>query len=127
MAVSLPGFPALERDIDVDVLIVGAGLTGVTAAYLLSQEGVRVALIDREKIASADTARTTAHLTYVTDQRIHTLAKQFGEDGARLLWHGHVRVLAQRIQRHASKAEGRRWKRGRAVISARARCLAQAI
>ncbi len=48
MEVLLPEFPALQRDIEVDVLVVGAGLTGITAAYLLGQEGVRVALIDRK-------------------------------------------------------------------------------
>ena len=88
MTVALPEFPALERDIDVDVLVVGAGLTGVTTAYLMAQEGVRVALIDRARIASADTARTTAHLTYVTDQRIHELQSKFGDDAARLFWQG---------------------------------------
>lgn len=88
MSVSLPQFPALDRDIDVDVLIVGAGLTGITTAYLLSQEGVRVALIERGKVASADSGRTTAHLTYVTDERLHHLASKFGEDAARKFWEG---------------------------------------
>ncbi len=86
--VSLPEFPALQRDIDVEVLVVGAGVTGITTAYLLGQEGVRVALIDREKVASADTARTTAHLTYVTDERLHQLVSKFGADAARKFWEG---------------------------------------
>ena len=91
MAVPLPEFPALDRDIDVDVLVVGAGLTGITTAYLLTQEGVRVALIEREKVASADTGRTTAHLTYVTDERLHHLVSKFGADAARKFWEGGVR------------------------------------
>lgn len=86
MNVSLPEFPALTQDIDVDVLVVGAGLTGITTAYLLLQDGVRVALIDREEIAGADTSRTTAHLTYVTDERLHHLASKFGVDAARKFW-----------------------------------------
>jgi glycine/D-amino acid oxidase-like deaminating enzyme/nitrite reductase/ring-hydroxylating ferredoxin subunit len=76
----------LDADIDVDVVIVGAGLTGVTTAYLLRNEGVRVALIDRGKVAAADTARTTAHLTYVTDYRLNELAKRFGKQGAKAFW-----------------------------------------
>jgi glycine/D-amino acid oxidase-like deaminating enzyme/nitrite reductase/ring-hydroxylating ferredoxin subunit len=88
MNVTLPEFPALKQDIDVDVLVVGAGLTGITAAYLLVQEGVRVALIDREKVVSGDTARTTAHLTYVTDERLHHLVNKFGADAARKFWEG---------------------------------------
>jgi glycerol-3-phosphate dehydrogenase len=59
----LPQFPALDRDIDVDVVVVGAGLTGITTAYLLREAHVRVALIERGRVASGDTSRTTAHLT----------------------------------------------------------------
>ena len=82
----LPQYSALKQDIEVDVVIVGAGLTGVTAAYLLRQEGVRVALIERGKVASADTARTTAHLTYVTDSRLRELSRHFGKEAARAFW-----------------------------------------
>src|SRR2546430_6432298 len=78
-----PEFPALDRDIEVDVVVVGGGLTGITAAYLLRKEGVRVALIERDKICSGDTSRTTAHLTYVTDYRLHEVASKFGRDAAR--------------------------------------------
>jgi glycine/D-amino acid oxidase-like deaminating enzyme len=84
----LPQFPALERDIEVDVVVVGAGLTGITAAYLLREANVRVALIERAQVASADTARTTAHLTYVTDQRLSHLVKHLGKGGARAFWEG---------------------------------------
>ncbi len=84
--VPLPGFPALSEDIDVDVLIVGGGLTGITTAYLMSLEGIRVALIERDRLASADTARTTAHLTYVTDERLFRLAEKFGREGAAACW-----------------------------------------
>lgn len=84
----LPEFPTLQRDLEVDVVVVGAGLTGVTTAYLLRQEGVRVALIERDRIAAGDTSRTTAHLTYVTDYRLHDLARKFGKDGAKAFWEG---------------------------------------
>jgi glycine/D-amino acid oxidase-like deaminating enzyme/nitrite reductase/ring-hydroxylating ferredoxin subunit len=105
MSVALPEFPALERDIDVQVLIVGAGLTGITTAYLLAQEGVRVALIDRGRVASADTARTTAHLTYVTDYRIQEIARKFGEDAARVFWQGGA-VAIDTIERIVEETGG---------------------
>jgi glycine/D-amino acid oxidase-like deaminating enzyme len=95
MQEQLPQFPALGHDLEVDVVVVGAGLTGITAAYLLSQEGVRVALIDRSRVAAADTGRTTAHLTYVTDYRLHELAKRFGKDGARAFWEGGAAAIDQ--------------------------------
>ena len=60
---TFPAFPAIKRDIEVDVVVVGAGLTGITTAYLLKQAGARCAARtgpDRR----CDTSRTTAHLTY---------------------------------------------------------------
>lgn len=93
MTFPLPQFPALDRDIDVDVLVVGAGIAGITTAYLLSQEGVRVALVDREKVASGESGRTTAHLTYVTDQRLNELVGKFGEAAAQKLWEGGIAAI----------------------------------
>src|SRR5262245_57682231 len=86
MDTPLPRFPQLDRDVEVDVVVVGGGLTGITTAYLLKQEGVRVALLERERLAAADTGHTTAHLTYVTDCRLHELARNFGKDAAKAFW-----------------------------------------
>jgi glycine/D-amino acid oxidase-like deaminating enzyme len=83
---AFPDFPAINRNIEVDVVVVGAGLTGITTAYLLKQEGARVALIERDQIAAGDTSRTTAHLTYVTDTRLHQLVDTFGNDTAKAFW-----------------------------------------
>ena len=69
----IPKFPKLQRNISVDVLVVGAGITGITVAYLLKKAGSTVALIERERVASIDTGHTTAHLTYVTDVPLHQL------------------------------------------------------
>ena len=81
-----PRFAAAASSVDVDVAVIGAGITGVTTAWLLRQAGCRVALIDRHRCGDADTGHTTAHLTFVTDQRLRELAKHFGDDGARATW-----------------------------------------
>ena len=82
----IKSFPALNRNVSVDVLVIGAGVTGITAAYLLKQSGVSVALIERERAAIRDTGHTTAHLTYVTDTGLATLQKKFGADHAQAVW-----------------------------------------
>lgn len=79
-------FPKLQKTISVDVLVVGAGVTGITTAYLLKKAGSTVALIDRERVASIDTGHTTAHLTYVTDVQLQELARNFGDDHAQAAW-----------------------------------------
>jgi glycine/D-amino acid oxidase-like deaminating enzyme/nitrite reductase/ring-hydroxylating ferredoxin subunit len=91
----LPEFSSLSNDLEVDVVIIGAGLTGITAAYLLKREGVKVALLDRQRCAQADTGHTTAHLTYVTDERLHKLAKSFGRDGAKAFWEAGIAAIDQ--------------------------------
>src|SRR5690348_15042823 len=83
---SLPQFPALAENLDVDVIIIGGGIMGITAAYLLKQEGKTVALLERARLASIDTGHTTAHLTAVVDQRYHHLKSNFGKDAARAVW-----------------------------------------
>lgn len=81
-------FPRLAGDLAVDVAIVGAGITGVTAARLLKDAGLRVALIESRRVGKGETSRTTAHLTEVMDTRLHTLVSRFGVDGARLAVEG---------------------------------------
>lgn len=85
-SVPIKPFAPLGGDLNVDVLVVGAGITGITTAYLLSKAGVRVALIERERAASIDTGHTTAHLTYVTDESLERLTKLIGRDHAQATW-----------------------------------------
>lgn len=80
--VERPRFPALDRDLTVDVAVIGGGITGVTTAFLLKQAGLSVALLERYRCGDSETGHTTAHLTIVTDKRIHEIAAQFGEDVA---------------------------------------------
>ena len=79
-------FPTLQKDLNVDVLVIGAGITGITTAYLLKKAGFTVALTDRERVAALDTGHTTAHLTYITDVDLHKLADNFGNDHAQAAW-----------------------------------------
>ncbi|WP_083762843.1 FAD-dependent oxidoreductase [Natranaerobius thermophilus] len=76
-------YPVLDRDIKVDVAIVGGGLVGITAAYLLKQENLKVAVIESDKIAEGTTGHTTAKLTsqhnLIYDKLINHLGKEKAE------------------------------------------------
>ncbi len=78
-----PAFPSLNCDITVDVTIVGGGITGITSAYLLSNAGLKVALIDAGKIFNGTTGHTTAKVTAQHGVIYDELIKHFGEDGAK--------------------------------------------
>jgi glycine/D-amino acid oxidase-like deaminating enzyme/nitrite reductase/ring-hydroxylating ferredoxin subunit len=55
-------FPSLTSDITVDVAIIGGGITGITAAYLLSKAGKRVTVLEARKIADGSTGFSTGNL-----------------------------------------------------------------
>jgi glycine/D-amino acid oxidase-like deaminating enzyme/nitrite reductase/ring-hydroxylating ferredoxin subunit len=92
---SLSTFPKVERDERVDTVIVGGGITGLTAAYLLTKAGNTVALVERERCAQVDTGHTTAHLTMVTDARLVELVKRVGRDHAQAVWDAGLAAIAQ--------------------------------
>lgn len=81
-----PDFPKLQGRVAADVVVVGGGITGLTTAYLLKKIGCRVAVVDQRTIGGGETAHTTAHITLVTDIRLHELASQIGERQAQALW-----------------------------------------
>lgn len=89
-----PPLPALDRDLRVDVVVVGGGVTGITAAYLLARNGQRVALLERGRLLEQDTSHTSAHLTCVTDTRLTRLEKTFGRDHAGAVWDAGLAALA---------------------------------
>src|SRR4030095_16046927 len=82
----------LGADTDTDVCIVGAGITGLTLAYLLSPTH-RVLVLERDAIGSGDTGRSSAHLTAILDTDYTTLAKHLGEDDARIAAAAHAGAI----------------------------------
>ncbi|UYZ58968.1 FAD-dependent oxidoreductase [Hymenobacter latericus] len=84
-----PTFEPLKRNETADVVVVGAGIAGLTSAYLLAREGKTVVVLDDGEIASGETGRTTAHLSNALDDRYYHLESLFGEEGARLAADSH--------------------------------------
>jgi glycine/D-amino acid oxidase-like deaminating enzyme/nitrite reductase/ring-hydroxylating ferredoxin subunit len=76
-------YPALEEDIKVDVAIVGGGLVGVTAAYLLKQENISVAIIEADRIGQGTTGHTTAKITSQHSLIYDKLIKHLGREKSR--------------------------------------------
>jgi glycine/D-amino acid oxidase-like deaminating enzyme/nitrite reductase/ring-hydroxylating ferredoxin subunit len=90
-----PSIPALDKNIDADVCIVGAGIAGMTTAYLLVREGKSVILLDKSRIGSGETAHTTAHLSNVIDAGYREIERLHGAKGARLVAQSHTAAIAQ--------------------------------
>ncbi len=84
----------LTHDLTTDVCIVGAGLAGLTTAYLLAREGRRVVVLDKGPVGGGNTGRTTAQLSNALDDRYSELVRIHGEQKARLAAHSHTAAIA---------------------------------
>ena len=90
---ALPQFSPLEQNVHVDVCIIGAGIAGLTTAYLLSRAGKRVAVLDDGPVAGGMTQMTTAHITNQLDDRYFEVEKLHGREGARLAADSHTAAI----------------------------------
>lgn len=78
-----PSFSKLEKDDEVDVCIIGAGITGIMTAYMLLDSGLKICLIDKGEIASGVTENTTAKITSQHGLIYNYLEVTFGKEFAR--------------------------------------------
>ncbi|KAF8470785.1 FAD dependent oxidoreductase-domain-containing protein [Kalaharituber pfeilii] len=100
-----PTFPKLQSNLSTDVLIVGAGITGISTAYECIKQGLRTTIIEAREVLSGESGRTSAHLSGVNgDPRFYELISLFGENGARH-WFDSQQYALERVGAIA-KAEG---------------------
>ena len=84
-----PTYSPLDADATADVCVIGAGIAGITTAYLLTRAGKRVIVLDDGPVGGGETGRTTAHLTNAMDDRFYALERLHGERGARIAGASH--------------------------------------
>ncbi len=75
--------PRLERDLDVDVVVVGGGIVGLTAALLAQRDGARVALLEADRVGAGTTGHTTGKVTTQHTLVYASLLRRFGREKAR--------------------------------------------
>ncbi|ODM26222.1 (2Fe-2S)-binding protein [Clostridium sp. Bc-iso-3] len=73
-------YPTLDEDIKVDVAIIGGGITGISSAYLLSKAGVKVAVIEADRILQGTTGHTTAKITSQHELIYSKINSQMGRE-----------------------------------------------
>lgn len=86
-------YSPLAGPIDADVCIVGAGIAGITTAYLLAKEGKSVVVVDEKPVGGGETGRTSAHLASVLDDRFHIMERKHGEETTRLHYQSHAAAV----------------------------------
>ncbi len=89
----MPKYPPLEESLRADVCIVGAGIAGLTTAYLLTQAGKSVVILDDGPLAGGATEVTTAHLSNAIDDRYYEIERLHGQHGAQLTAESHTTAI----------------------------------
>ncbi|MGM8213876.1 FAD-dependent oxidoreductase [Virgibacillus sp. W0430] len=105
---SIKNFPKLDESIKVDVGIVGGGITGITAAYLLSKSNLSIALLDAGELLYGTTGHTTAKITVQHGLIYDELIQHFGTDYATGYYEANneaMRMIEQYIREHNIKCD----------------------
>lgn len=87
------GFPRLLDDTTADVIVVGAGIAGLSTAYLLARSGKHVVVLEDGVPGSGETGRTTAHLSSVLDDRYFDIQRLHGTKSAAIAARSHVAAI----------------------------------
>lgn len=70
-------FPSLTNNIKVDVAIIGAGITGLTAAKELSDKGMNVAVLEKSGVGSGTTGYSTGNLYSTVDKQLSSVLSKY--------------------------------------------------
>lgn len=89
----LPEFPAISRDQEIEICVVGGGISGVSIAYQLAKRGHKVMLVEAFRIGSGQTGRTTAHLSYQLEEEFTELLKIHDEKTLSLFVEAHKTAI----------------------------------
>ena len=90
---NMPACPSLESDAHADVCIIGAGIAGLTTAYLLVRAGKSVIVLDDGPLAGGMTQVTTAHLSNALDDRYYEIERLHGAQGSRMAAESHTAAI----------------------------------
>lgn len=107
-SVHVESFPKLEKDIQADVVIVGGGITGLTSAFLLVNEGLKVAVLEAGQLLSGTTGHTTAKITAQHALIYDELIQNIGKSKARLYYEANAEALdfmKQMVEQHQIDCE----------------------
>jgi glycine/D-amino acid oxidase-like deaminating enzyme/nitrite reductase/ring-hydroxylating ferredoxin subunit len=106
-----PDFPELDKDVRTDIAVIGGGIVGITTALLLVEAGVRVVLLDANRVARGVSGHTTAKVSSQHGLIYAQLNAKFGSDAARTYGAANesaLRWISDRVERDGIECDFRR-------------------
>lgn len=79
----MPHREPLDRDLQADAAVIGAGMAGVLIADRLQKRGIRTVVLEADRIGSGQTKNTTAKITSQHGMIYDALIRNFGKIRAR--------------------------------------------
>lgn len=76
----------LKNDIKCDVLIVGGGMTGISAASEFIGKGLSVVLVEKNILGGSSTGKSAGFLTPDSELELSQLVRRYGLEGAKEIW-----------------------------------------
>ena len=92
---TLPDFSKLKQNLNVDVLVIGGGLTGLLCAEHLQRVGLSVAVAEANKVAEGVSGRTTAKITSQHGVIYHKIERKYGLEAARQYYTAQQEALSE--------------------------------
>lgn len=96
-------FEPINEDKKTEVLIIGAGMTGVSACYNLIDSNLNIILIDRGKFFNEVTAKSTGKVTYLQDLKYQDICNVYDFETAKLYYESQkeaIRIIKRNVKKH---------------------------
>ncbi len=98
-----PAFPTITEDLEVDVAVIGGGITGITLAYTLISQDASVAVLEAGRLAGEASGRNAGFLLALPAEPYAERIALWGREGARAMMqlgrrtHQRIAHLAQSL------------------------------
>lgn len=103
LGIKEPISPPLLKEVKADILIVGAGAAGLSAAYSLMNKGLKVIVLEKNICGGSSSGKSAGFLTPDSELELSQLIRRFGKKGATDLWSvatTGVKMMAERVHKH---------------------------
>lgn len=108
LEVHSPINPPLKGDVKADVVIIGAGAAGLSAAHTLMNKGLKVIILEKNICGGSSTGKSAGFLTPDSELELSQLLRRFGKQGAQDIWEvatSGVKMMLDNIDKHKIKCD----------------------